>query len=59
VNERLRRGIGAAVSLKRRLALCVILIMSISQGVEISPASCLPQQILLIMYSSTQTHYVL
>ena len=42
MSESLRRGIGAAVSLKLgRLALCVILIMSVGQGPEISPASCL------------------
>lgn len=42
MNESLRHGIGAVVSLKRRrLALCVILIISVGQGLEISPASFL------------------
>ena len=59
MNESLRRGIGAAFSLKRRrLALYVILIMSVGQGPEISPATCLSQQILRILCRFTQTQYV-
>jgi len=51
---------GAAVSLKRRrLALCVTLIMSVGQGLEILPASCLSQQILRILCRFTQMQYVL
>lgn len=60
MNESLRHGIEAAVLLKRRrLALCAILIMSIGQRPEISPASYLSRQILRIMCRFIQSQYVL